>query len=74
LYHAFRIWESPVIIRLRSCYPDYVVTISDDLLLVNLGDIVLAILGVRALTEEELLYIRLYRLGKYFFTGEEICT
>jgi hypothetical protein len=30
--------------------------------------------GVRALTEEEHLYIRLYRLGKYFSTGEEICT
>jgi hypothetical protein len=27
-----------------------------------------------ALTEEEQLYIRLCRLGKYFSTGEEICT
>jgi hypothetical protein len=30
-------------------------------------------LGVRSLTEEEQLYIRLCRLGKYFSTGEEIC-
>jgi hypothetical protein len=30
-------------------------------------------LGVRSLTEEEELYIRLHRLGKYFSTGEEIC-
>jgi hypothetical protein len=29
--------------------------------------------GVRSLTEEEQLYIRLCRLGKYFSTGEEIC-
>jgi anti-anti-sigma regulatory factor len=29
--------------------------------------------GVRSLTEEEQLYIRLRRLGKYFSTGEEIC-
>jgi hypothetical protein len=32
------------------------------------------LLGVRALTEEEQLYIRLCRPGKYFFTEEEICT
>jgi hypothetical protein len=31
-------------------------------------------LGVRSLTEEEQLYIRLRRLDKYFSTGEEICT
>jgi hypothetical protein len=31
-------------------------------------------LGVRSLTEEEQLYIRLSRLGKYLSTGEEICT
>jgi hypothetical protein len=30
-------------------------------------------LGARSLTEEEQLYIRLCRLGKYFSTGEEIC-
>jgi anti-anti-sigma regulatory factor len=29
--------------------------------------------GVRSLTEEEQLYIRLRRLGKYFSTEEEIC-
>jgi hypothetical protein len=32
------------------------------------------LLGVRALTKEEQLYIRLCRLGKYFSTEEEICT
>jgi hypothetical protein len=32
------------------------------------------LLGVRALTEKEQLYIRLCRLGKYFSTGEEIYT
>jgi hypothetical protein len=31
-------------------------------------------LGVRSLTEEVQLYIRLSRLGKYFSTVEEICT
>jgi hypothetical protein len=31
-------------------------------------------LGARCLTEEEQLYIRLCRLGKYFSTEEEICT
>jgi hypothetical protein len=31
-------------------------------------------LGVRSLTEEKQLYIRLRRLGKYFSIGEEICT
>jgi hypothetical protein len=31
-------------------------------------------LGIRALTEEEHLYIMLCRVGKYFSTGEEICT
>jgi hypothetical protein len=31
-------------------------------------------LGARSLTDEEQLYIRLRRLGKYFSTGEEICT
>jgi hypothetical protein len=30
-------------------------------------------LGVRSLTKEEQLYIRLHRLGKYFSTGEDIC-
>jgi hypothetical protein len=33
----------------------------------------LKFLGVRALTEEEQLYIRLGRLGKYFSIGEKIC-
>jgi hypothetical protein len=32
------------------------------------------LLGVRPLTKEEQLYIRLCRLGKYFSTGDEICT
>jgi hypothetical protein len=40
----------------------------------NLNNVTLVLLGVRALTEEEQLYLRLGRLGKYFSTGEEICT
>jgi hypothetical protein len=32
------------------------------------------LLGVRALTEDEKLYLRLSRLGKYFSTREEIGT
>jgi hypothetical protein len=31
-------------------------------------------LGVRSLTKEEQLYLRLRRLGKYFSTREEFCT
>jgi hypothetical protein len=42
---------------------------------ISLSDVVLVdCLGVRCLTEEEQLYIRLCRLGKYFSTEEEICT
>jgi hypothetical protein len=42
---------------------------------VSLSDVVLIdYLGVWSLTEEEQLYIRLSRLGKYFSTREEICT
>jgi hypothetical protein len=42
---------------------------------VNLSNVVfIGCLGVRSLTEEEQLYIRLRRLGKYFSTVEEICT
>jgi hypothetical protein len=41
---------------------------------VSLSDAALVnCLGARSLTEEEQLYIRLCRLGKYFSTGEEIC-
>jgi hypothetical protein len=40
----------------------------------NLSNITLVLLGVRALTEEEQLYLRLSSLGEYFSTGEEICT
>jgi hypothetical protein len=40
----------------------------------NLSNTTLVLLGVRALTEEEQLYLRLSSLGKYFSTGEEICT
>jgi hypothetical protein len=44
-------------------------------LVVTMSNVVLCwLLGVMALTEEEQLYIRLCRLGKYFSTGEEICT
>jgi hypothetical protein len=43
--------------------------------MINLNNVVLVdCLGVRNLTEEEQLYIRLCRLGTYFSTGEEICT
>jgi hypothetical protein len=42
---------------------------------ISLNNVILVnYLGVRSLTEEEQLYIRLSRLGKYFSTGEEICT
>jgi hypothetical protein len=42
---------------------------------ISLSDVALVdCLGVRSLTEEERLYIRLRRLGKYFSTREEICT
>jgi hypothetical protein len=41
----------------------------------SLSNVVLVdCLGIRSLTEEEQLCIRLSRLGKYFSTGEEICT
>jgi hypothetical protein len=41
---------------------------------ISLSNVVLVdCLGVRSLTEEEQLYIRLSRLGKYFSTIEEIC-
>jgi hypothetical protein len=42
---------------------------------ISLSDVALVgCLGVRSLTKEEQLYIRLHKLGKYFSTGEEICT
>jgi hypothetical protein len=42
---------------------------------ISLSDVVLVdCLDVRSLTEEEQLYFRLCRLGKYFSTREEICT
>jgi hypothetical protein len=42
---------------------------------ISLSNVVLVdCLGDRSLTEKEQLYIRLSRLGKYFSTGEEICT
>jgi hypothetical protein len=41
---------------------------------ISLSNVVLVdCLGDRSLPEEEQLYIRLSRLGKYFSTGEEIC-
>jgi hypothetical protein len=41
---------------------------------ISLSNVVLVdCFGVRSLTEEEQLYIRLSRLGKHFSTGEEIC-
>jgi hypothetical protein len=40
---------------------------------ISLSDVALVgCLGVRSLTEEERLYIRLRRIGKYFSTREEI--
>jgi hypothetical protein len=43
-------------------------------ILVSLSNVALVdCLGVRPLTEEEQLYIRWRRLGKYFSTGEGIC-
>jgi hypothetical protein len=43
-------------------------------IVISLSNVVLVdCLGVRSLTEEEQLYIRLSRLGKYFSTREEIC-
>jgi hypothetical protein len=42
---------------------------------ISLSDVALVgCLGVRSLTEEEQLYIRLSRLGKYFSIEKEICT
>jgi hypothetical protein len=44
-------------------------------IVISLSNVVLVdCLGVRSLTEEDQLYIRLSRVGKYFSTGEEICT
>jgi hypothetical protein len=44
-------------------------------IVISLSNVVLVnCLGVRSLTEEEQLYIRLSRLGKYFSIGEEIWT
>jgi hypothetical protein len=43
--------------------------------MISLSNVVLVdCLGIRPLTEEEQLYIRLSRLVKYFSTREEICT
>jgi hypothetical protein len=43
-------------------------------IVISLSNVVVVdCLGVRSLTEEEQIYIRLSRLGKYFSTGEEIC-
>jgi uncharacterized membrane protein len=63
-----------VVIEIRSCCPECVVAVFYDLFVGNLSTIILVILGVRALTKEEQLYIRLCRVGKYFSTREEICT
>jgi hypothetical protein len=44
-------------------------------IVISLSNVVLIdCLGVRSLTEEEQLYIRLSRLGKYLSTREENCT
>jgi hypothetical protein len=44
-------------------------------ILVSLSNVALVdCLGVRSLTEEEQLYFRLRRIGKYYSFEEEICT
>jgi hypothetical protein len=63
-----------VVIEIRSCCPECVVTIFYELLVGNLSNVLLVILGVRALTKEKQLYIRFCRVCKYFSTGKEICT
>jgi hypothetical protein len=60
--------------EIPSCYPDSSFLLNCVGVCVSLSNVALAgCLGVRSLTEEEQLYIRLCRLGKYFSTGEEIC-
>jgi hypothetical protein len=59
--------------KILSCCSECVVAIFCAWLVVTLSNVVL-MLGVRALTEEEHLYVRLCRLGKYFSTGEGFCT
>jgi hypothetical protein len=55
-----------------NCCSDYV-SLEWVMIVIRLSNVVLVdCLGVRSLIEEEQLYIRLSRLGKYFSTGEEI--
>jgi hypothetical protein len=42
-YHAFRIWESTVVMEIRSCYPECVVAIICDLFGGNLSNVVLVV-------------------------------
>jgi hypothetical protein len=63
------------VVEIPSCYPDSSYLLNCDCVCVSLSNVALVgCLGVRSLTEKEQLYIRLRRLGKYFSTGEEICT
>jgi hypothetical protein len=63
------------VVEIPSCYPDFSFLLNCISVYVSLSNVALVCcLGVRSLTEEEQLYIRLCRLGKYFSTGEEICT
>jgi hypothetical protein len=43
LYHTFRIWESTVMIEIRSCCPECVVAVFYDLFVGNLSTVVLMI-------------------------------
>jgi hypothetical protein len=63
------------VVEIPSCYPDSSYLLNCVCVCVSLSNVALVgCLGVRSLTEKEQLYIRLRRLGKYFSTGEEICT
>jgi hypothetical protein len=58
-----------------SCCPEFCVCLNELGFVISLSDVALVgCLGVRSLTEEEQLYIRLSRLGKYFSIEKEICT
>jgi hypothetical protein len=62
-------------VEIPSCYPDSSLLLKCVGVCVSLSNVALVgCLGVRSLIEEEQLYIRLCRLGKYFSTREEICT
>jgi hypothetical protein len=62
-------------VEIPSCYPDSSLLLKCVGVCVSLSNVALVgCLGVRSLTEEKQLYIRLCRLSKYFSTREEIST